>query len=147
MIVNVGFINMSTDNKSKTILQEALCKFISDSICLFRCDLSWPEGLPHLVGNDIILLCAPIEDSVLALGEKELVCNRFRVALKRRDQLIVIRLVGILSVVSPIPQRLRQGLSFVHVYGDNASSCYDFNSFFLNNCLRRDIVALRRSLI
>ena len=132
MIVNMRFINMSTDNKSKAILQEPLCKFISDSVCFFRCNLSWLEGLPYLVGDNIVPLRAPIEDSILALGQEKLIGHRFVVALKRRYQLIAICLVGVLRVVGSIPQRLCQGLSFVHVYGDNASSCYDFNSFFLN---------------
>ena len=87
VIVNMRFINMSTDNKSKAILQKPLCKFISDSICLFRCDFSRPERLPHLVGDNIILWCAAIEDSVLALGQEKLIGNRFWVALKRRNQL------------------------------------------------------------
>jgi len=140
VIVNMRFINMSTDNKSKAILQKPLCKFISDSICLFRCDLPGLEGLPYLIGDNIILLCAPIENSILALGQEKLIGHRFGVALKRRDQFIVICLVGVLHIISTIPQRLCQGLSLVHVYGNNASGCYGFNSFFLNNLATHDIV-------
>ena len=129
MVMDVRFVHMSADDESEAAFQEALRKFISDLIGLFRRDLSRLKGLPHLIGNDVVLLCPAIQRMVLAFGKQKLAGYGLRIAFIRGYQLQLIGLIGIECVVCPIPQRLGQGFTFVQVHGDNACRCYVFYSF------------------
>ena len=70
VIMDVGFVNMGTDNKSVIALGETAGQLIAQAVGFFRRDLAGDEGLPYLVGDHII---SPAPSAglgeVLPLGE------------------------------------------------------------------------------
>ena len=60
VIVDMRFINMRGDDKGMILFQKAGSKFVAHAVGFLRCDLTGLEGLPHLIGNHIPRLCAPV---------------------------------------------------------------------------------------
>ena len=56
MIVYVVAVDVCADNKRVSAIQKSLCKFISDFVRFFRCDLTRFERLSELVCDYVILL-------------------------------------------------------------------------------------------
>ena len=58
MVVNMSFIRMGCNNESILTFCPSHSGFIADSVCLFRCNLTWFEGLADLIGDYIMCLFA-----------------------------------------------------------------------------------------
>ena len=43
MVMDVGFIYMSADDKGVSAFCKAFCQLTSQTICFLRCDLTWAE--------------------------------------------------------------------------------------------------------
>lgn len=78
MIVNVRFVGMRCDNESMLALEKAPRHFITDTVGLLRRDLPRHECLTEMIGNHVILLCAPGDAAILFLCQKKLLRCRLR---------------------------------------------------------------------
>ena len=58
MIVNVSFVNVGTDDKGMITFQEPFGKFITDTVCFFRRNLTRLERLPDLISDYVAFLIA-----------------------------------------------------------------------------------------
>ena len=70
MRMNVVFVNVGADDESVFPLGQRHSEIIADLVCQFRCDLPRLEGLPHVVGDHIIVLPFPAGNgSILPFGK------------------------------------------------------------------------------
>ena len=54
MIVNMGFVDMRTDDVSVIAFCEPPCQLTAQTVCFLRRNLTGTEGLAEVVGNHII---------------------------------------------------------------------------------------------
>ena len=59
MIVNMGFVDVRTDNIGMISFCEPPCQLAAQTVCFLRGDLAGAEGLAQVVGNHIILTAHP----------------------------------------------------------------------------------------
>ena len=124
MIVNVGFVNVRTNNESVISLGEPLGKFITDSIRFLRCDFTGLEGLPKLICDDIILLIPSCVLSVFFLGKRKFRGDESRIAGIRRNETAVIGLLWIFGVIGSVRQALCQRFAFVQMQRNDSCCCH-----------------------
>ena len=100
MIMNMGLVNVGTDDKGVFALGEPLGKFHAQPVGFLRGDLPRTEGLTDMVGDHII--CAPNPSgggNILALGQHEFGIGHTAVALVASDEPAVVGLLRIGHIV------------------------------------------------
>ena len=100
MVMNMGFVDVRTDNKGMIAFCEPLCQLTDKPVRFLRRDLAGTEGLTEVVGDHIVL--APDSAgvaNVLLLGIEKLGVRDPAVTAPARYELSV---VGFLRVLHPI---------------------------------------------
>lgn len=107
MIVNVGFVNVGTDDKGMVAFCESPCQLTAQAVCFFRGDLAGTKRLAEMIGDHIVLAAhsASLLD-ILPLGEQKLRICDSAVALPASDELAVIRLLRIFGIVQYVADGL-----------------------------------------
>lgn len=77
VVMYMGFVYMSTNDKSMIALCESLGQFAAQTVCFFRCDFSRTKGLPQMVGDYVIGTTglAGLFDILLLGIEKFCICH------------------------------------------------------------------------
>ena len=121
MIVDVGFVDVSTDHKGVFALGEPLGKFNAQPVGFFRGDLARHKGLPHMIGNHIILPPDPASGGdVLALCQKELGVSGPAIAGKTGNELAAVCLLWICHIVDDVADGTALRAAFANVQRHDA---------------------------
>ena len=118
VVVDMRLVDVGRYDKSMAAFGKAHRQFIAHLIGFLRRDFSRLEGLPYLVGDDIVLLFPAGDVFILPLGEQKFFVSGLRVTLKTADVSAAVRLGGVLGIVRPVGQTLRHSLSLVHMERD-----------------------------
>lgn len=124
MVVYVGFVDVSGNNKSVFAFRPSHRCFIAYLICFFRCNFSGFEGLANLVSYDIVLLLSAGGVLILPFGKKKFFIGSFRIALIGTDKFAVIGFRCILRVVCSVSQTLSDCLALVHMERNQPCCCH-----------------------
>ncbi len=99
--MDVGFVNVGTDDKSVFSLGEAGGQLIAQAVCLLWSNLTWNKGLTYCVGDHII---GPAPSAgpgyVLPFGEKKFSVSDSAVTLIAGDKSAAVSLVWIFNIVN-----------------------------------------------
>ena len=107
VIMDMRFINMSTDHKCMVAFGESLCKFYSQSVGFFRRNLAGEEGLAHMISDYIIRAAHPSGGgNVLTFCQQELGISGPAVTSKSGNKSAVVRLLRIGRIVDDVADRL-----------------------------------------
>lgn len=107
MVVDVGFVNVGTDDESMFALCEAPGQFHAQPVGFFRRNLARNEGLPQVVSDHIVRTAHPASaGGVGLLIKKELGIGHAAVALVAGDEPAVVGLIGIFYIVDDVADRL-----------------------------------------
>lgn len=77
MVVYVGFVDVSGNDKSVFAFCPSHRCFIANLICFFRCDFTRLERLANLVGYNIVLLLSAGGVLILPFGKKKFFLGSF----------------------------------------------------------------------
>ena len=113
VIVDVCLVRVGGNEKGILALCPAHRRFIADTVCLLRRDLTGLERLADLIAKHIGIppLLPACGGLVLGLAQKKLSVGGHVVAAVGRDQLAALGLVRVLSVVKPFFQGLCDGFA------------------------------------
>ena len=101
MIVNMGFVNVRTDDIGMIAFCEPTCQLAAQTICLLRRDLTGTEGLAEVVSNHIIRTPhSPGVSDILLLGKQELPVGNTAVALPACNESSAICLFRVCYIVN-----------------------------------------------
>ena len=124
MVVYVGFVDVSGNNKSVFAFRPSHRCFIANLICFLRCDFSGLEGLANLIGYDIVLLLSAGGVLILPFGKKEFFIDSLRIALIGTDKFAVIGFRCVLRVVCSISQTLSDRFTLIHMERNQSCCCH-----------------------
>ena len=124
MVMNMGFVNVGTDNKGMIAFCESPCQFAAKTIGVLWGDLTRTERLTEMIGNHIIFAT----DStglfyILLLRQKKLCICGPAVTLPTGYQLAMIRLFRILYIVNDVLDCGANGTAFAGMKGHQAGGC------------------------
>ena len=124
VIMDVGLVHMSADNKSVVFFGKPAGQLIAQAVGLLRGDLAGDEGLPDSVGDHIIGPALPAGlGKVLAFGEQKLRIRNPAVALVAGNEPAAVRLVRILHVVDNVLNCSSHRPAFAGVQGYDTGGC------------------------
>ena len=131
MVVDVGFVNVGTDDESVLAFGKAPGQLHAQPVGFFRCDLARHKGLPQVVGDHIILAAHPAgAGSVGLLVQQELGIGHAAVTLVAGDEPAVVSLVWIFYIVDDVADGLADRAALAGVQRHNAGCGHnDFPSF------------------
>ncbi len=132
VIMNMGFIYMSSYYKSMSPFSPAHSSFIPDSVGFLRCDLSGFESLPYLICNHIIIIFSAGIMLIFSFGKSKLFLHKLGITLIAADQNTAICLLRILSIIRSVLQALLNGFSLIHMHGYKSGRSYKSSPLFLN---------------
>ena len=115
VIMNMGFVDMSADDKGMTTLGEPTSKFHPHPVGLFGSHFPGGKGLTDMVGNHIILFPATPSDSyVLPLCQQKFRISNTAVAFITCDEFTVVSFLQVSNI------------------GNNVADCTAFSTAFSN---------------
>ena len=121
MIVDMSLVDVGTDHKSVFSLGKPLGKFNAQPVGFFRGDFARHKGLPHMIGNHIILPPDPAGGGdVLALCQKELGVSGPAVAGKAGNEFAAVRLLRICHIVDDVADGTALRAAFANVQRHDA---------------------------
>ena len=126
MIMDMGLINVGTDDKGVFALGEPLGKFHAQPVGVLRGDFPRAEGLADMVGDHIV--CAPDapgSGNVLALGQHKLGVGHTAVALVAGDELAVVCLLRIGHIVDNRADGTALGPALADMQRHDACGCHE----------------------
>ena len=130
MVMDVLPVDMSGNDKSMPAFRPSHRRFISDTVCFFRCDLSRFEGLPDLISDYISLISSSCFLQIFPFGQRELFFHQFGIALIAAYQLTAIRLFGILCIISSVLNALSDGSSLIQMHSDQPRCSHKSSPLF-----------------
>ena len=99
MVVYVGFVDVSGNNKSVFAFRPSHRCFIANLICFLRCDFSGLKRLAYLIGYDIVLLLSAGGVLILPFGKKKFFIGSLRITLIRTDKFAIIGFLFIIVLL------------------------------------------------
>ena len=124
MIMDMGLINVSADDKGVFALGEPFGKFYTEPVGFLRGDLPRTEGLPHLIGQHIVpATAAPGGGDILALGQEKFCVGHAAVTAKAGDQPPTVGLFRVCRIVQNIRNGAALRAPLAHMQGHDACSC------------------------
>ena len=124
--MDMRLVNVRTDNERIFALREAHCQLATQSICFLRSDLAGDKGLPHVIGNYVVLASAsPRLLFIHFLGKKKLCIGKSAVTLIAGDQLKTVCLIRVFNVFDNIADRRADAPAFPGVQRDQTGCCHN----------------------
>lgn len=111
--MNVGLVDVGTDDKGVVSFGETHCQFPAQAVGLFGGNLTRSEGLSYLIGQHVIR--SPMSaglGGVLPLCKKELGVGDAAVALIAADEPAVVGLCRIFNIVYDVADRFTDRPAF-----------------------------------
>ena len=100
MIMDVGPVDVRTDDVGMIAFCESPCQLAAQAIGVLRCDLAGTERLAQMVGNYFICASHPTGISdVLLLGKEEFTIGNPAVTLPAGDQPPIVSLFRIFNII------------------------------------------------
>ena len=130
MIMDMGLVNVGTDDKGGFALGEPLGKFYTDPVGFLRGDLPRTEGLANMVGDYIVRATDPSGGgNILALGQHELGVGYTAVTLIAGDEPAVVCLLRVGHIVNNRADGSALGPAFADMQRHDACGCHEKTSF------------------
>src|SRR5699024_6703946 len=125
MIMDMGLVNVGTDDKGVFSLGEPLGKFYTQPVSFLRANLPRAERLANMVGNYIIRTPDPSCGSdILALGQHELGVGYTAVALIAGDEPAVVGLLRVGHIVDNLADGTALGPALADMQRHDACGCH-----------------------
>ena len=115
VIMDMGMIDMGGDNKLILALGKAHGQLIADLLCLLWGDLTWLEGLPDLIGNNISFRIPAGALQIFLLGQHKFFVHCLRITTIAADIFSFFGLISVLCIIGSVRKTLGNGFSFVDV--------------------------------
>ena len=128
MIMDMGLVNVGTDDKGVFSLGKPLGKFYTESVGFLWSDLPRAKGLADMVGDHIVRSTDPSSSGdILALGQHELGVGHTAVALIAGDEPAVVCLLRICHIVDNIADSTALGPALADVQRHDSCGCHEFS--------------------
>jgi hypothetical protein len=116
VVMNMFFVSVRGDNVSVLAFEKTFRQLMTDLVCFLRRNLTRFERLPDVIRQYVVRsLIASGYVLVLFFREKKLLVCDGRVAGEARHQFTVISFVGVVRIVNPVGERLRDALALVYM--------------------------------
>ena len=131
VIMDMGLVNVGTNDKGVFALGEPLGKFHAQPVGFLRGNLPRTEGLANMVGNHIV--CAPNPSGgsdILALCQHELGVGHMAVALIAGDEPAVVGLLRVGHIVNNRADGTTLGPTLADMQRHDACGCHYYDTSF-----------------
>lgn len=126
MIMDMGLVNVGTDDKGVFALGEPLGKFHAQPVGFLRGDLPRTEGLANMVGDYIVHATDPSGGgNILALSQHELGVGYTAIALITGDKPAVVSLLRVGHIVDNLADGSALGPALADVQRHDACGCHE----------------------
>ena len=147
MIMDMGLVNMGTDDKGVFSLGEPLGKLHAQPVGFLRGDLPRTEGLANMVCDHIVRATDPPGGgNILALGQHELGVGHTAVALIAGNEPAVVSFLRIGHIVDDFADGTAFGPTLADVKRHNACGCHEVSLPITINLDRKAGQPVRLSL-
>ena len=131
MIMDMGLVNVGTDDKGVFALGEPFGKFYAQPVGLLRGDLPRKKRLADMVGDHIVRSTDPSGGrDILALGQHELSVSHTAVALVAGDEPAVVCLLRIGHIVNNRADGSALGPALADVQRHDTCGCHCYDTSF-----------------